>query len=75
MLKVSYGLLEEALYGPIWFLNNYNQSWFADEFVQKMIEDVDRTKYISGEVFESSVLGAIPPERLSCEVKTLKMAN
>ena len=55
MLKVSYGLLEEALYGPIWFLNNYNQSWFADEFVQKMIEDVDKTKYIRGEMFESSV--------------------
>lgn len=55
MLKVSYGLLEEALYGSIWFLNNYNQSWFADEFVQKMIEDVDKTKYIRGEMFESSV--------------------
>ena len=71
MLKVYYGTLDEALYGPAWFLNNYEQSWFEDPFVQAMVADVDKTEYKEGEVFESSVLGAIPPERLSGGVKTL----
>jgi hypothetical protein len=36
-----------------------------------MIEDVDKSKVIGGELIQSNVLGPIPPERLSGGVQTL----
>ena len=38
-----------------------------------MIEEIDHTKYVDGYIFDSPVLGPIPPERLSGGVKTLIM--
>ncbi|MBR0309096.1 MAG: DUF4869 domain-containing protein [Mogibacterium sp.] len=73
MLKIFFGDMEEAVYGPTWFKYNYEPIWFDDSLVQDMILEVDQTKYVSGSVFESPVLGMIPPERLSGGVKTLIM--
>lgn len=73
MLRIFFGDMDEAAYGPTWFKYNYDPAWFEDPFVQDMILEVDRTKYVKGSVFDSPVLGAIPPERLSGGVKTLIM--
>ena len=73
MLRLFFGDMKEAAYGPIWFKYNYDPSWFEDELVKEMVKEVDRTEYIGGSVFDSPVLGMIPPERLSGGVKTLIM--
>ena len=65
--------MKEAAYGPMWFKYNYDHSWFGDEFVKEMVREVDHTEYVEGSVFNSPVLGMIPPERLSGGVKTLIM--
>ena len=73
MLKIHFGDMKEANYGPSWFKVNYDPEWLKDPFVQKMIEDVDKSKYIDGLVIDSPVLGPISPERLSGGVQTLIM--
>ena len=49
----------------------YEVEWFTDPLVQDMVSDVDSTDWVSGEVFQSPVLGAIPPSELSGGVKAL----
>ena len=71
MLKIVFGENEKALYGPVWFQYNYEITWFHDELVQKMIESVDKSRYIDGEYIESEVLGPISPLNLSGGLKTL----
>ena len=73
MLKIIYGETEGVARGPVWFKYSYDPEWFKDGFVQSMIEDVDGTSYIAGLVFDSPVLGPIPPEKLSGGVQTLVM--
>ena len=73
MLHIRFGDMDQVAYGPRWFKYNYDISWFQDPFVRKMIEEVDKTRYIDGYIFESPVLGPIPPEKLSGGVKTLIM--
>lgn len=73
MLHIIFGNTENVAYGPRWFKYNYDVEWFRDPFVQKMIEEVDQTSYVDGYIFNSPVLGPIPPEKLSGGVKTLIM--
>lgn len=73
MLRIYFGDCEDVLYGPIWFKYNYDPSWFKDELVQAMVREIDHTEYIDDSVFDSPVLGKIPPERLSGGVKTMTM--
>ncbi len=73
MLRLFFGDMKEAAYGPTWFKYNYEPLWFEDELVKAMVREVDHTEYISDSVFDSPVLGKIPPERLSGGVKTLIM--
>ena len=73
MLHIYFGNMEKVAYGPRWFKHNYETDWFQDPFVQEMIEQIDSTKYVEGYIFESPVLGPIPPEKLSGGVKTLIM--
>ena len=73
MLRIFFGDMKDVFYGPTWFKYNYDPSWFNDELVQEMIREVDHTEYVDGCVFNSPVLGMIPPERLSGGVKTLIM--
>ncbi|MBR6229122.1 MAG: DUF4869 domain-containing protein [Eubacterium sp.] len=63
--------MENVMHGPSWFRFNYRPEWFEDEFVQEMLKDVDKSKYVGGELIQSDVLGPIPPERLSGGVQTL----
>ncbi len=71
MLSIYFGEKEHVMHGPTWFKFNYNPEWFKDALVQQMIEDVDKSKVIGGELIQSNVLGPIPPERLSGGVQTL----
>ncbi len=71
MLRVCFGEYKDALYGPSWFKYNYEQEWLAEDFVKRMIYDIDKSLYISGEYIESDVLGPISPRDLSGGVKTL----
>lgn len=73
MLRIYFGEMDNVAYGPTWFKYSYETAWFEDPFVQQMIKDVDNTTYVAGGVFDSPVLGPIPPERLSGGVKTLIM--
>lgn len=73
MLKIYFGEMAEANYGPSWFQFNYDPAWFRDTFVQQMLEDVDHSRYVDGLVIDSPVLGPIPPERLSGGLQTLIM--
>lgn len=75
MLKIYFGEMEEVCYGPLWFKYSFDLEWFQDPFVQEMIMDVDKSRYIAGGVIESSVLGPIPPEKLSGGVQTLIMID
>lgn len=71
MLKIIFGDMDSVNYGPYWFKNNYKTEWLQDEFVQEMILDVDKSRYIDGYVIDSPVFGPIPPERLSGGLQTL----
>lgn len=71
MLSIYFGEKEKAMNGPSWFRFNYLPQWLSDQLVVEMIRDIDKSEYIGGELIESSVLGPIPPERLSGGVKTL----
>ncbi len=73
MLKIFYGEMDEVCYGPIWFKYSYELDWFQDAFVQQMLVSVDKSRYITGGVIESPVLGPIPPEKLSGGLQTLIM--
>ena len=73
MLKIQFGEMDRVAYGPTYFKYNYDLEWLKDPFVQGMIEDVDKSRYVAGAVIDSEVLGPIPPERLSGGVQTLIM--
>ena len=73
MLHIHFGDMDNVNYGPGWFKANYNPTWLKDSFVQEMLLDIDKSRYIDGLVIDSPVLGPIPPERLSGGVQTLIM--
>lgn len=73
MLKIYYGEMEDVCYGPLWFKYNYDLEYFQDPLVLQMLEDVDKSTYVTGGVINSPVLGPIPPERLSGGLQTLIM--
>ena len=71
MLRIILGECDKALYGPSWFKFNYEQEWLGHPLVQRMLEDVDKSRYAGGLLIESDALGPIAPETLSGGVKTL----
>lgn len=76
MLKIYFGSLEnEVRSASVYFNYHYKTEWFEDELNKKMIEDIDKTKHISDNIFESEVLGTIPPQYLSGGVKALICMN
>lgn len=54
-----------------YFKYNYEIEWFEDDFVKKMVLDVDNSCVESGNAINSPVLGIIAPERLSGGLKAL----
>lgn len=76
MLKIYYGSLpNEIRSAKVYFDFNFEPEWLNDELNRKMVEDVDKSKVITTNVIESSVLGTIPPQWLSGGVKALICMN
>ena len=73
MLSIQFGEMDNVNYGPSWFKANYHPEWLKDKFVQAMILDIDKSRYVDGLIIDSPFLGPIPPERLSGGVQTLIM--
>ena len=72
MLTIIYGDTENSVYHTsVYFKNAYETEWLESDLAKKIIKDVDDSDVLSGECIMSSVLGQIPPERLSGGVKTL----
>lgn len=63
---------EKYIFSPdTYFKYNFEIAWLEDDFVKKMILDIDKSNVISSNVIESPVMGQIAPERLSGGVKAL----
>ena len=49
-LHIIFGEKTEALYGPAWFVNNYEEEWLSDPLVQDMLvlppDVIDRIRAI-----------------------------
>lgn len=72
MLTIHYGDMEGVIYNTSVFFNNtYAPEWLADPFAQRMIKSIDKGVVLGSNAIETSVLGVIPPEKLSSGVKTL----
>ncbi len=72
MLKIWYYSGTEYMKdAPAYFDNVYEDEWIEDEFVKKMIEDVDHSVVVSPHIIDSPILGAITPKELSGGVKVL----
>ena len=72
MLKIRFGDMEKAIYNTeVYFKNTYSDDWISDSFAKKIIEDIDKSHVISGNLIDSPYLGKIPPTSLSGGVKTL----
>lgn len=72
MLKVYLGDCENEVYNPpVYFINQYEDSWLETDLAKKMIKDVDKSEVIGPHLILSPVLGPISPRELSGGVKTL----
>lgn len=72
MLNIFYGNMKEAVYNTAaYFKYDYEDNWIIDPFVEKMIQDIDRSTVLGSGVIDSPILGKIPPTGLSGGVKTL----
>ncbi len=65
-LNIFYGNMKEAVYNTAaYFKYDYKDNWIIDPFVEKMIQDVDRSTVLDSGVIDSPILGKIPPTGLS----------
>lgn len=72
MLDILFGYDPEAILSvDTYFNNTYDDDWFDDPFVWKIISEVDDSEVKDRQCIISPVLGQIPPERLSGGAKTL----
>lgn len=72
MLSIFFGYDEEAVLSvDTYFNNTYDEEWFDDSFVREIVKTVDDSDVMDRHCIFSSVLGQIPPERLSGGAKAL----
>lgn len=72
MLNITFNKTEDVLvYVDNYFNLNYDDAWFSDSLVQKMILDIDKSTVLQGTAINSPVLGIISPEKISGGVKAL----
>ena len=72
MLSIFFGYDKDAILSvDTYFNNTYDEAWFDDLFVRKIISVVDDSEVQDRQCILSSVLGQIPPERLSGGAKAL----
>jgi hypothetical protein len=69
--KVETNLLEQ----PVALFNaDHTAEWLNTELGKHIIRTIDKTEVKEGSVLLSPVLGAIPPDRLSCGCKSVLLA-
>lgn len=74
MLNIFFGYDENAVLSvDIYFNNTYDEEWFDDPFVRKIVKTVDVSEVQSRQCILSPVFGQIPPERISGGAKALIM--
>lgn len=72
MLSVYLGDCENEIYNPpLYFINQYEDSWLETDLAKRMIKDVDKSEVVGPHLIQSPVLGPISPRELSGGVKTL----
>ncbi len=72
MLSIFFGYDKDAILNvDTYFNNTYDEVWFDDPFVRKIIDVVDHSEVQDRQCILSPVLGQIPPERLSGGAKAL----
>lgn len=74
MLHIFFGDMDNVLHNvDTFFDNQYQYSWLDDDFVRKVISDVDKSSVQSSDCILSPVLRQIPPTRLSGGTKAVIM--
>ena len=72
MLTISFKTTKNTILNvDTYFDYNYDDAWFDDSTVKRMILDIDKSKVISANCIESPILGQITPRLLSGGVKAL----
>lgn len=72
MLNIYLGDYKDEIYNPpLYFINQYEDSWLETDLAKKMIKDVDKSEVVGPYLIQSPVLGPISPRELSGGVKTL----
>ena len=72
MLSIRFGTTKDTIIDvDNYFDFEYEDEWLQDEFVQKMILDVDKSEVLDSGVIKSPILGLIPPTEISGGVKAL----
>ncbi|MBQ7265353.1 MAG: DUF4869 domain-containing protein [Firmicutes bacterium] len=72
MLKIYFGTHPNEIYNTeVYYQNQYEKEWFKDEFVQRMIADIDDSQVISADIIHNNIFGSFPSTELSTGVKTL----
>ena len=72
MLKIYFGTHPNEIYNTeVYYQNQYEKEWLTDEFVQRMIADIDDSQVISADVIQNNVFDSFPSTELSAGVKTL----
>ena len=72
MLNIYFGDMADSIYNTsVYFNNTYDDEWLDDEFAREVIKKIDRSEISGPHAIISTVLGVIPPERLSGGTKTL----
>lgn len=54
-----------------YFKYNKTKEWFDNDFVKRVIREIDKSEHVKDEYIESPIFGAITPERLSNGAKCL----
>lgn len=74
MLRILFSTetLDDTIYSiQSFFSEYYEPEWIDSEFGRDVIEDVDKSKVISGQIVDSPFLGLVSPLSLSGGVKRL----
>lgn len=74
MLSICLGDCDNEIYNPpLYFINQYEDSWLETDLAKRMIKDVDKSVVVGPHLIQSPVLGPISPRELSGGVKTLML--
>ena len=72
MLIIYLGDYENEFHNPpLYFINQYEDSWLETDLAKRMVKDVDKSEVVGPHLIQSPVLGPISPRELSGGVKTL----